>query len=70
MSPTITNTTGEMTGLGQKIGNWMLSTASQGQQFSVDVAVAMLTGPCDLALKLAGGSVPDDRESPMGNPLL
>lgn len=70
MSPTITNTTGEseMPDLAQKIGNRMLSTASQGQQLSVDVAVALLTAPCDLALKLADGWFTDDRDSPMPNP--
>ena len=70
MSPTITNTTGEseLSGLAQKIGNRMLSTVSQGQQLSVDVAAALLTAQCDLALKLADVLVTDDRDSPMLNP--
>jgi len=46
----------------------MLSTVSQGQQLSVDVAAALLTAPCDLALKLADVLVTDDRDSPMPNP--
>ena len=55
MSPTITNTTGEseMPGLVQKIGNQMLSTVSQGQQFAVDVVTELMMAPCQLALKLA-----------------
>ena len=70
MSPTITNTTGdsEMPGRAQEIGNRMLSTASQGQQLSLDVVTALLTAPCDLALKLADVLVTDDRDHPMPNP--
>ena len=70
MSPTITNTTGEseLPGLAQKIGNRMLSTVSQSQQLSVDVAAALLTAPCALALKLADVLVTDDGDNPMPNP--